>query len=450
MGKLKIGDKAIVKTREITMGGFEVGDEVTIAGLSHASNDRFRITKGDHVGYCDPSSLEPVPAKLKVGDKVKLIGGAWLGKEGTVTSVSAEGLVFVDDRGEKFWAYQKNAKAIEPKPRHTFKVGDRVEVKGGLYEGLATVDEIDTIGCMLNTDRPHNGGLPCGRLWKSAHNLTLVKQTKFNVGDRIKMIDGSWVGKEGTVTSVGFTGRGLISESDGLTFKTDTGTELWAFQKNAKVIEQPKVKVGDKARVTAMSAPMCGFSIGDIVTVTAEDDHSSYPLKIEKDNGLRGYTTADKLELVEEETKTDEPKTEAVKVETITHVRAIRDGLDITEGEVYEVVATLGEGKWKIIDDAGDNQSVNTTEVTPFVEPKPKQYVRMLEDDFVGDFEKGDILEVTGEDTFIDRVGDERNLGSFKHEFVSSNEKPTTKNDVVDYLKKLSAEEVIAIVKEAR
>jgi ribosomal protein L21E len=402
MGNLKIGDKAIVKVLEITMGGFEIGEEVAIVGPSHASPERFKIAREDgYTGYCDPSSLKPVTAK--------------------------------------------------------FKVGDRVMVTGGLYEGLATVDELSIGGCMLNTDGPHRGHLPCGRLWKSSYNLTLAVE-EIEVGDTVKVIgNGSQnnratilhsfntgtVGKVKELYGADQRGPAVVVEAEGRTqYITTTDVEL--------VVE--KIEVGDKVKVIEMAPPMLGFRLGDIVTVLDLESNGDFSVKIEHSNGYAGYTDIDKLELVEKAVKHEvksENETEADEMFKVTHVKAIEGGYDITEGTVYEVVKQHSNEEWTIIDDAGDEQNVDTTEVTPFVE-EPKKHIRMTNNDPAGGFKAGDILEVKDARNFIDRDGDIRPLRAHKHEFVAFSEKQTTKNDVVAYLKELSADEVIAIIKEAR
>ena len=47
------------------------------------------------------------------------------------------------------------------------------------------------------------------------------------IGDRVRKLDGTNIGAEGLVTSVG-TGS-WVDAKDGLTFETDFGNEIWCY-----------------------------------------------------------------------------------------------------------------------------------------------------------------------------------------------------------------------------
>jgi hypothetical protein len=439
-----------------------------------------------------------------------------------------------------------------------FENGNRVEVEGGLYTGKATVVRPDGEGYLLKTDGKHKGMLDSGLLWQPSQHMKLV-QKEFEVGAIVKGIGSRYlvtndrmtkgevtafrgekirvkivehhtpgaVGEEYTVEPQHFelvtpapkfkAGDKVKSKAFGsvytlverqpqhdtivfgVAWKIEEGT--WVGENQVEAIEQPKLNAGDKARVTKMSEPMIGFSVGDIVTVTNPDDgNPNYPVVITKENGSTGYTTMDKLEplaktsesvnvgdfvtinpsmpditegkayLVENKdssgvmviddvadphwfthgyyTKTDAPKTKGVDEMEKEYVIATGDGIDVTDGKLYEVVKRYADGSVKIIDDEGDEQPMGTDE---FRELQTKKFVRMLKNDPADGFNAGDILEVDGDGRFFfDKDGDSRPLSAHSHEFLSIGEKPTTKNDVVDYLRKISADEILAIVEEAR
>jgi hypothetical protein len=76
------------------------------------------------------------------------------------------------------------------------------------------------------------------------------------------------------------------------------------------------------------------------------------------------------------------------------------------------------------------SQTVKESDLEPIVEDKPKR-IKMLKDDWVGDYDKGDVFEVVtthdGNEGFIDNVGDERLLGDHPHEVVGEEMTEETK-----------------------
>jgi len=224
-----------------------------------------------------------------------------------------------------------------------------------------------------------------------------------------------------------------------------------------KKAEQPKLKVGDKAKVTEMSAPMVGFQVGDIVTIIEDDKGDYCPIKIEKANGSTGYTTMAKLEPVEE---AKEVTKHTFKVGDI--VTGVKGKYSFTNDEMTkgEVIKELEDGRIevKILEHAADRQIGFSYRVDPkyFVPVKEQpKYIRMLRDDHADDYYKGDIFEVhedsLGNKYFVDRAGDNRYLSEHPHEFTTKDsEKVTTKRDVVEYLRKISADEMLDIIEEAR
>lgn len=63
---------------------------------------------------------------------------------------------------------------------------------------------------------------------------------------------------------------------------------------------KPKLKVGDDAKVIAISGAMCGFKIGDIVDIEIDGLAGVYDLRITKNNGRnRGYCDYEHLAPIE-------------------------------------------------------------------------------------------------------------------------------------------------------
>jgi hypothetical protein len=449
-----------------------------------------------------------------------------------------------------------------------FKVGDRVMVDGGLYEGKATVTEVEYGGgYLLETDGTHKGMLPCGRLWQPELHLTLVKE--FSVGDIVRGTHGNPYGvtnedmTKGEVTYIGASGsigvkviehkhrgwessafsaldpkhfelvtqapkfkagdkvksknygsvytlteRDYRSDGDryGVAWKIEEGSWIGENQIEA-IVELPEApveepKVGDRIKVTGGGVMFEGETgVVDAVRPSGFGD-ADKGLTYVKDDGMRRWAYIHNVEVIEpvreEETKTNEIKKgdfvkvvkqgiHFLKVGSIAKVtgvfgggsldvegvsknggnftnqsdsvssfekvddvvQMVNDGLDVTAGRYYEVVERT-EGIVSIIDDAGDYHTFDLDGDYVKEVGGETKFVRMLEDDPADDFEKGDILELIDADTFIDRVGDERELKAFDYEFVTEVEKPTTKNDVVDYLRKISADEVLEIIAEVR
>jgi hypothetical protein len=337
-----------------------------------------------------------------------------------------------------------------------FKVGDRVLVDGGLYKGKATVSETELGGgYLLDTDGEHKGELLCGRLWQPELHLTALTN-EFSVGDIVRGTSGNPYGvtnedmTKGEVTYIGASGSIGVKVIE----HKHRGWESSAFSaldpKHFELVTQaPKFKAGDKVK---------SKKYGNVYTLTERDYHSDgdrfgVAWKIEEgswigENQIELFVelpeapveevtvqvgdfvtinpsmpdvTEGKAYLVENKdsngvmiiddvadphwfthgnyTKTDAPTTKGN--DEVKFVKAIADGCDITEGTIYRVVTDYGDGTFEIIDDAGDEQYVAQDEVEVY-------------------------------------------------EFVTEGEKPTTKNDVVDYLRKISADEVLEIIAEVR
>lgn len=100
----KVGDKAKVKSRNVCMHGFYVGDTVEIIGID-SDNPRYIIDNEGSRGYANAENLTKIDsADIEAGDYAKVVGETRYGDidEGTVVKVVEERVgLYVVDFGQK-------------------------------------------------------------------------------------------------------------------------------------------------------------------------------------------------------------------------------------------------------------------------------------------------------------------------------------------------------------
>ncbi|WP_141431931.1 KOW motif-containing protein [Bacillus sp. 03113] len=149
---------------------------------------------------------------------------------------------------------------------------------------------------------------------------------------------------------------------------------------------EPKLKVGDKARLLSTRGSLSGFSAGDIVTLH-ENKVGKSDFMVKK-GGSRGYTNASNLEKVSEEELAQEFHVgDYVKILSAGEYGGVDVGtigkVSVGHGESYEIRVDKLDGSDHDYFVASQLEKVSEAD-TKFAKPGRKQ----------GEFKKGDIVRV--------------------------------------------------------
>ena len=202
-------------------GGYKAGDHfVTVNGETFIDNDGDSRPLDGHPHKVVGAAEKP----LRVGDRVRAIGGRPCGHTGTIIEDVGDGMPLVkfddwhgghDGNGEcgdsGYWCHEGDFERIE---ESGFKKGDRVRALGDVPKGKAgTVAAVNGGGIVLvafdNWRSGHDGikaglSLDGSGWWLRPADLERIEEPKFKVGDRIS----------GEAFGLGYAATGRVKKVD--------------------------------------------------------------------------------------------------------------------------------------------------------------------------------------------------------------------------------------------